>query len=66
MAVRDLFYRIIQEQFKLSVSLVGGKVKRQNANWRKLMVFLVLELCRMFVKKSYVLKSFYINFAKVK
>jgi hypothetical protein len=54
MAVRDLFYRMIQEQFKLVVSLVGDEIKKQEANWRKL-VFLVLTLCRMLVKKCYVL-----------
>jgi len=50
--VRDLFYRIIQEGFKLLVSLLGDEIKKQDANWRKFMVFLVLELCRMFGKKN--------------
>jgi len=66
MTVRDLFYRIIQEEFKVLVSLLGEEIKKQDANWRRFMVFLVLELCRMFGKKNYVSKSYDINFAKVK
>jgi hypothetical protein len=58
MAVIDLFYTIIQEQFKLLVSLVGEEINKQDANWRKFMVFLVLEQRRMFVKKNYVSKSY--------
>jgi len=65
-AVRDLFYRIIQEEFKLLVSLLGDEIKKQDANFRKFMVFLVLELCRIFGKKNYVSESYNINFAKVK
>ena len=45
----DRFYPIIQEQFKLLlVSLVGDEIQKQDANWRKCMVFLVLDQCRMF------------------
>lgn len=62
----DLFYIIIQETFKLVVSLVGEEIKKQDVNWTKFMVFLVLEQCRTFGKKSYVSKSYGINFAKVK
>jgi hypothetical protein len=50
--MRDLFYRMIQEQFKLLVSLVGDEIQKQDANWRKFMVFLGLELRRMFSKKN--------------
>jgi hypothetical protein len=66
MATIDLFYTIIQEQFKLLVSLAGEEIKKQDVNWRKFMMFLVLEQCRMFGKKSYVSKSYDINFVKVK
>jgi hypothetical protein len=48
------------------VSLVGEEIKKQDANWRNFMVFLVLEECMMFGKKGYVSKSYDINFVKVK
>ena len=66
MAVRDLFYIMIQEQFKLLVSLVGEEIKKHDSKWRNFMVLLVIEQCRMFEKKSYISKSYDINFAKVK
>lgn len=44
---------------------MGEEIKKQDPNWRNFMVSLVLEKCRMFGKKSYVSKSYNINFTKV-